>query len=587
MASRLLSVNVGLPREHSWRGRTVRTAIWKDPVPGRRTVRRLNVDGDGQADLGGHGGEQRAVMVYQIESYRYWERELGRSTFPFGQFGENFTIEGLADDEVCIGDRYRIGTALFEVTQPRVTCFRVGIRLDEPRMASLLVSHGRPGFYLRVLQEGEVGAGDEVEKVMEGPERMTVAQVNALLYLPGHRPEDLQRALRIPALSPGWKNSFEALLRSPSDNGLVAGNPGLSSEGGPSPAWQGFRALRISHIDRESTNVLSLALVPSDAQPLAMPLPGQFVVVRLRPTPDAAPILRSYSLSDAPADDHYRISVKQEEKGEASRYLHQHAQVGDLLEVSAPRGGFTLDSGDGPVVLLGAGVGITPLLAMLHTLSANPTGRTVWWCYGARNGADHPFASESARLLQRIPGSRRHIVYSRPMDSEVAGEHFDARGHLDAEALRQLNVPREADFYLCGPSSFLHDLKNGLAAWGVPAGRIHTEFFGAGETRTPGIIEATRRPHAPAGAGGEGPGVSFLRSEISVRWDPRFRTLLDLAEACDVPVRWSCRTGVCHTCQVALIAGDVRYDPSPLELPAAGNMLTCCAQPVGDVVIDL
>ena len=587
MSPRLVSVNVGLPREHSWKARTVRTGIWKDPTSGRRMVRRLNIDGDGQGDLGGHGGEQRAVLVYQVESYRYWERELGRSGLSFGQFGENFTVEGLADDEVCIGDRYRIGTALFEVTQPRVTCYRVGIRMDEPRMASLLVSHGRPGFYLRVLQEGEVGAGDEVEKVLEGPERMTVAQVNALLYLPGHRREDVRRALRIPALSPGWKVSFGALLREPSSADSISGNPGLSSEGGPPPAWHGFRTLRISRIDAESAAVLSLILVPTDGLPLAAPLPGQFVVVRLHPAPDGTPLLRSYSLSDAPTEDHYRISVKQEENGDASRYLHQHARVGDLLEVSAPRGAFTLGSGDGPVVLLGAGVGITPLLAMLHALAANATTRQVWWCYGARNAADHPFASESARLLRRIPGSRRYIVYSRPADSEIPGDRFDARGHLDVEALRRLNVPRDADYYLCGPPPFLRDLKRGLAEWGVPAGRIHTELFGPGEMQTPGITESPHPPHVPAGPAGRGPLISFARSGLAVRWDPRLQSLLELAEACDVPVRWSCRTGVCHTCEVALIAGGVSYHPDPLELPAIGSLLTCCAQPVEDVVIDL
>src|ERR1700756_417059 len=174
----LLSVNVGLPRDVSWQGRTVHTAVWKRPVEGPRLVRRLNVEGDGQGDLGGHGGEQRAVFVYQAESYRYWEERLGRSDLSHGQFGENFTVEGLPDDEVCIGDRYRIGTALFEVTQPRTTCYRVGIRMDEPQMAALLTSSGRPGFYLRVLEEGEVGAGDAIVPIARGPERMTVAEVN-------------------------------------------------------------------------------------------------------------------------------------------------------------------------------------------------------------------------------------------------------------------------------------------------------------------------------------------------------------------------------------------------------------------------
>ena len=174
--AQLLSVNVGLPREIEWKGKTVRTAVWKDAVRGRRKVGRLNIDGDGQGDLQGHGGEHRAVLVYQIDSYRYWERELGRKDLVFGQFGENFTVDGLPDDEVCIGDRYRIGSALFEVTQPRVTCYRVGIRMDEPRMAALLVERHRPGFYLRVVEVGEVAAGDEIVKVSNGPERMSIAK---------------------------------------------------------------------------------------------------------------------------------------------------------------------------------------------------------------------------------------------------------------------------------------------------------------------------------------------------------------------------------------------------------------------------
>jgi len=210
--ARLLSVNVGMPRDIEWQGKTVHTAIWKTPVQGRCMVRRLNIDGDGQGDLAGHGGEHRAVFVYQIASYTYWKSQLGRDDFTYAQFGENFTVDGLPDDEVCIGDHYRIGGALFEVTQPRVTCYRVGIRMNEPQMAALLVAHGRPGFYFRVLEEGEVAAGDEIVKVGGGPERMTVSEVNALLYLPGHPISGLERALRIPALSVGWRHSFETLL---------------------------------------------------------------------------------------------------------------------------------------------------------------------------------------------------------------------------------------------------------------------------------------------------------------------------------------------------------------------------------------
>src|SRR5580693_4060741 len=223
-AGSLLSVNVGLPQDVAWHGRTVHTAVWKEPVAGPRMARRLNIDGDGQGDLAGHGGEQRAVFVYQIEAYRYWQQQLGRDDFEYGQFGENFTVRGLADDEVCIGDQYRIGDAVFEVTQPRVTCYRVGIRMDDSRIPALLVSHHRPGFYFRVLQEGTVQAGDDIVKVATGPEAMTVAEMDALLYLPGHPRAKLRRALRIPALPAGWKTSFSAMLDQSKGSGGASGN---------------------------------------------------------------------------------------------------------------------------------------------------------------------------------------------------------------------------------------------------------------------------------------------------------------------------------------------------------------------------
>src|SRR4051812_44110684 len=244
-----------MPKDVAWRGKTVFTGVFKEPVAGRCRVRRLNVDGDGQGDLAGHGGGQRAVFVYQVDSYRYWQRELGRDDFEYGQFGENFTVDGLGDDQVCIGDRYQIGSAVFEVTQPRVTCYRVGIRMGDPRIPALLVSHHRPGFYFRVLEEGDVETGDEIIKLASGPEEMTVAEVDALLYLPGHPRQQLLRALRIPALSPGWQASFKALAeRAPG-----GGNAGLVATS-PPPAWAGFRRLTVTAIGRESDSVISISL---------------------------------------------------------------------------------------------------------------------------------------------------------------------------------------------------------------------------------------------------------------------------------------------------------------------------------------
>jgi ferredoxin-NADP reductase/MOSC domain-containing protein YiiM len=588
--ARLLSVNVGLPRDVTWNGKTVRTSVWKSPVTGRRLVRKLDVDGDEQADLAGHGGEHRAVFVYQIDSYHYWERILGRNDFIYGQFGENFTVEGLLDNEVCIGDRYRIGGAIFEVTQPRVTCYRVGIRMNEPRMPALLVAHHRPGFYFRVLQEGEVGAGDDIVKITDGPERNSVAEVDALLYLPGHSAEQLQRALRIPALSKGWQSSFEAMLQQDLSSKTTVGNPGLANEE-QVPAWPGFRQMRVAHINKESDNVTSFILEPVDGPPLSLFQAGQFVVLRLLvdpdKDPDKLPVLRSYSLSDLPAADHLRISVKNELNGIASSFLCNHAQKGDLLDVSAPRGSFTLRPSQNPVVLLSAGVGATPVMSMLHSLVAERSQREIWWIYGARNRADHPFAEESRSLLKQLPRGRGYIVYSRPTAIDQVGADFDAPGHVDAALLERIGVSRNSDFYLCGPPSFLQNLRDGLQNWGVLAGNVHTEIFGSLDAITPGMAQVDHTPHLPQGPPGSGPAVSFARSGITAAWDPKFASLLELAEACDVPVRWSCRSGVCHTCMTGLIGGSITYNPEPLERPAPGNVLVCCSQPNAGVTLDL
>jgi ferredoxin-NADP reductase/MOSC domain-containing protein YiiM len=583
---RLLSVNVGLPRDVTWNGKTVRTSVWKSPVDGRRMVRKLDIDGDAQADLAGHGGEHRAVFVYQMDSYHYWERFLGRNDFTFGQFGENFTVEGLLDDEVCIGDRYRIASAEFEVTQPRVTCYRVGIRMNEPRLPALLVAHHRPGFYFRVLQEGEVGAGDDIVKIADGPERITVADVDALLYLPGHSSEQLQRALQIPALSKGWQSSFQAMLQQDLSSKTTVGNPGLAHEE-QAPAWPGFRQMRVANINKESESVTSFILAPIDGDPLPLCQAGQFVVLRLLVNPDKPPVLRSYSLSDLPAADHLRISVKNELNGLGSSFLCNHAREGDLLDVSAARGSFTLRPSQSPVVLLSAGVGATPVMSMLHSLAAEKSQREIWWIYGARNRVDHPFAEESRSLLKQLPRGRGYIVYSRPAAIDQAGADFDAPGHIDAALLETIGVSRNSDFYLCGPNSFLQNMRDGLRNWGVLAENVHTEIFGSLEAITPGMAQVVHTPHLPQGPPGLGPPVSFARSGVTVAWDPKFGTLLDLAEACDVPVRWSCRTGVCHTCMTGLISGPITYSPEPLERPAPDNVLVCCSQPSAGVTLDL
>jgi MOSC domain-containing protein YiiM len=303
----LVSVNVGMPKDVPWQGKTVHTGVWKQPAPGPQMVRRLNIDGDGQGDLAGHGGEQRAVLVYQLDSYRHWQQHFGWDEAGYGLFGENLTVDGMADDEVCIGDRYRIGEAEFEVTQPRVTCYRVGMRLGQPELPALLVSHHRPGFYMRVIAEGHVEAGDPIVQTRNGHGSLSVADTDALLYLPGKDPAKLRTALQIPALSPGWQDSFRD---------LVAAEP--ESAG---PAWPAFRQLRVAGVVRESATVCSIDLAAADGTALPAARAGQYLTLRIADAGTPAPV-RSYSLSSAPDAGTYRISVKQEPHGIASTYLN-------------------------------------------------------------------------------------------------------------------------------------------------------------------------------------------------------------------------------------------------------------------------
>lgn len=584
----VVSVNVGLPREVEWRGKTVRTAVWKQPVQGRVFAGRLNLVGDGQADLAGHGGEQRALMVYQLESYRYWAAYLRREDFVYGNFGENLTVDGLADAEVCIGDRFRIGGGVFEISQPRVTCYRVGLRLDHPEMPALLVSHRRPGFYFRVIEEGEVGAGDQIEKISDGPERMTVADIDALLYSAEHPIEALRRAVRIPALSPGWQSSMKSLLVAAGEGGRT-GNAGLT-QAPPAPlSWSGFRRVNVIASSRESADVRSFELGAEGGALLPPPLPGQYIVVRLRPNPDAPPVARNYSLCGALNAGTYRIAVKNE-GGLASGFLHAHIQAGDNLEISAPRGSLTLVPGTTPIVLLSAGVGVTPMLGMLYGAAAadDTAPREVWWLHSARDREHHSFAVLAHDMVRALKHGHLCTIYSRPGSDDRLGDDYDKEGHLSLPMLQEIGVPQDADFYLCGPAQLLEDLQAGLKTWGVETSRIHVEIFGPAASLTPGVIGASElAPHLPDGPQGSGPMVTFARSGLAVNWDSRFNSLLELAEACSVPVRWSCRSGVCHNCESGLIDGQLRYAPSPLDPPAEGNVLICCATPTSAIELDL
>lgn len=322
-------------------------------------------------------------------------------------------MSGLGDDEVCIGDRYRVGDAEFEVTQPRVTCFRVGMRVGEPRMPNLLVSRRRPGFYCHVITEGSVQAGDDIVLTRRGRHELTVADVDALLYLPDRNLEQLRKVVDVGELSPGWQQSFAELL---------AAHEGATASAGTAPS--GFRRLRVTATKRETPAVLSIWLTSDDQTPLPAALPGQYLTVRI--PGDPAPV-RSYSLSGDPRADAYRISVKHEEHGVVSGWLHGHLEPGSVLEAAAPRGDFFLIDDDTPVVLLSAGIGATPVLAMLHALSSG--GRNIWWLHTTRNPDSEAFAAEVDDLIRGMPHAIRRVFYT------------ETQGRLDRQTVAELGCP--------------------------------------------------------------------------------------------------------------------------------------------------
>ena len=576
------SINVSMPTEVHHQGKAVATGIFKQSREGRVMLRRLNLEGDGQADLWGHGGAFRAVYAYSRENYDFWAHELDRDDFSVGQFGENFTVEGMLDDEVCIGDVFRIGGALVEVSQPRIPCFKLAIKMGIEGFQNRFLESGRVGFYLRVLEEGEVGAGDEVVLVRSEPGGMTVREVSNLLYFDKENLEATRRALHVPALAHGWKGSFAKRL--------AKAGPGSESR-------KGFRNFVVERKVAESETITSFHLAPEDGAPLPEFLPGQFLTLELDIPGRPSPVLRTYSISDRPNPDSYRLSIKQEPApadapelpaGVSSNYFGDQVEVGATLRVGAPRGKFHLDpAGERAVVLLSAGVGLTPMVSMLNTIVHGGAGRAVWFVHGSRNGREHAMGAHVRRLAQEHENVHVHIRYSQPDPDDVEGREFDSRGRVDIGLLKQVLSFGDYDFFLCGPTPFMRSLYCGLLSLGLSESRIHYEFFGPGsiltdESRPRGATEGSTAAAELSG----GAEVRFARSGVTAAWDPACESILDLAERQGLSPAYSCRSGICHTCMCELTEGEVEYPDEPLDPPEPGRVLICCATPKTDLVLE-
>ena len=475
----LKSVNVSMPKDVPHDGNSVTTGIFKERVEGRVMMRRLNLDGDGQADLWGHGGAFCAAYAYSHENYDYWAGELGRDDFAIGQFGENFTVEGMLDDLVCVGDVFRIGDALLEVSQPRIPCYKLALKMGIEGFQNRFLKSGRVGFYFRVLEEGELGAGDDVVLVKRDPRGMTVRQVSDLLYFDKENLSATRQALQIPALSHGWKGSFAERLA----------KAGTSTVG-----RKGLRPFVVERKEPESETISSFYLVPEDGAPLAAFLPGQFLTLELDIPGQPTPVIRTYSLSAGPRPEHYRLSIKREPApvdqpavpaGLSSNFFHDRVELGATLRVGAPRGKFHLDpDSERAVVLLSGGVGLTPMISMLDAIVHGTAPRPVWFVHGTRNGREHAMGAHVRRLAEENDNVHVHIRYSQPDPDDLEGRDYDSRGRVDVALLKQMLPFDDYDFFICGPTPFMRSLYCDLLSMGISESRIHYEFFGSGSMLT-------------------------------------------------------------------------------------------------------
>lgn len=569
------ALSTALPKEQIIHGKPVYTSIVRDPV-------------DGPVFFGERGPENNRtavhteqVLAFSSEHYEYWTRELGvpRSAWPWAFWGENITLDGLDETSLCIGDIVRVGDVIFEVTAPRTPCFKLSWRLGQDQaFLKRLVASGLVGIYLRVKTPGYLKTGDAVSVKPAGKTSITVAQVARMIG--DLRLDDLPRAretVRVRELGDMARMLLGHRINSLEDATRCQAH-----------RWQGWRPFRIDKLTREGREATSVLLVPEDGQSIAPYRAGQHLAVKL---PGPSPLVRTWSISDfAPYPDRYRITVKRGE-GPGSRWIADEARVGDVIDLRAPGGRFVLDrSSFFRVVLISAGVGITPMLSMLraHALRGMEAP-AVHWLHSATDSTVALHAREIDETLGQNALFKRQVHFTRPSEADAASS-YDRTGRITpadlAEILRSpfpagggaVTVPGEySHFYVCGPESFNKMVIDTLVDLGLDRSLIFAEQFGRAST---GRSRQSRTERAS---------IRFEQSGLTLEWDPEEDlTLLELAESAGIDAPFSCRTGNCGTCEVALITGRVEYDPQPTMPTEPSRCLTCCARPSSScVAVDL
>ncbi len=355
--------------------------------------------------------------------------------------------------------------------------------------------------------------------------------------------------------------------------------------------WNGFRKFVVRRKVEETALIRSFILEPHDTKPLPSFKPGQYLTFRLPSLNRFGQLIRCYSLSDYPRESHYRVTIKRAlppannasvTAGLGSGFFHDQIEVNDILDLRAPAGNFFLDPTDpDPVVLIGCGIGLTPIYSMLATLVQLKTRRTVWFYYGVRNGTEHLFRAELAAIAREQPNVHVRVCYSQPGPADHLGEDYQLHTRVSVELLKNELPSNNFVFYYCGPGMMMEAMTSGLKQWGVPESHLHYETFGP--------LSVQRVSKAIAGASpvaAQQTFVTFRKSGTAVVWDGSHATLLDLAEQAGVVIASGCRAGNCGTCVVALQEGEVRYIQPPGTPPEARTCLTCIAQPKGDLVLD-
>jgi ferredoxin-NADP reductase len=362
------------------------------------------------------------------------------------------------------------------------------------------------------------------------------------------------------------------------------------------PGWDGFRAFRVERkqIEDAAQSICSFYLVPEDSKPLPAFKPGQFLTFRLQlggGAEEHAQIVRCYSLSDAPRQDYYRVSIKRalppagsrHPAGRSSNYFHDQVQVGDVLQVRAPAGHFHIERSDAPAVLIGGGIGITPMLSMLNWCMAEQPEREVWLFYGVRNGDELILRAEFEALAAAHSNLHLRFCYSNPLPAEEAGRDFHCGARIDVGLLRMELALKPYEFYICGPTPMMETLVPALGDWGVPDARIHFEAFGPASIKRRQVADG---PASGASDSAEGVMVTFSKSNKQLLWSPFAGSLLDFAEANGIEVNSGCRAGGCGSCETTIRAGEVAYRQAPDYDPEPGRCLLCMCTPKTSLTLE-